>query len=104
MLSTADGKAEFEADGLRMVAEAGSDVASPGMPATLAVRPEAMRLSVEQPGDTANVFAGRVIESIYIGTDTHYGVNLTPNVSVRVRRAEHHARLACLLWRGPGDE
>jgi spermidine/putrescine transport system ATP-binding protein len=85
VLSTADGKAEFEADGLRMVAEAGSDV-RPGLPATLAVRPERVRWSAEQPGDTPNSFAGRVNESIYIGTDTHYRVNLTPNVSVRIRR------------------
>jgi small neutral amino acid transporter SnatA (MarC family) len=27
-----------------------------------------------------------VYESIYIGTDTHYRVNLTPTVSVRIRR------------------
>jgi spermidine/putrescine transport system ATP-binding protein len=85
VLSTADGKAEFEADGLRMVADAGPEV-RPGMQATLAVRPERVRLSSEKPADTPNVFTGQVHESIYIGTDTHYRVNLTPTVSVRIRR------------------
>jgi spermidine/putrescine transport system ATP-binding protein len=85
VLSAADGKAEFEADGLRMRAEAGPDVRA-GMQATLAVRPERVRLSPEKPADTSNAFAGEVRESIYIGTDTHFRVNLTPSVSVRIRR------------------
>ena len=85
VLSTADGQAEFEADGLRMLADAGSDV-RPGAPATLAVRPERVRLSAEKPADTPNAFASEVRESIYIGTDTHYRVDLTPNVSIRIRR------------------
>jgi spermidine/putrescine transport system ATP-binding protein len=85
VLSVADGKAEFEADGLRMLANASADV-RPGMPATLAVRPERVRLSSEQPSDTPNAFAGEVRESIYIGTDTHYRVSLAPTVSVRIRR------------------
>ncbi len=85
VLSATDGKAEFEADGLHMTAEAGPDVQS-GQSATLAVRPERIRLTTEQPDDTPNAFAGQITESIYIGTDTHYRVNLTPNVSVRIRR------------------
>ena len=56
------------------------------MQATLAVRPERVRLSADNPDDTPNVFAGQVHESIYIGTDTHYRVNLTSTVSLRIRR------------------
>jgi spermidine/putrescine transport system ATP-binding protein len=85
VLSTADGLAEFEADGLHMLAEASPAVHS-GMQATLAVRPERVRLSAEKPADTPNAFAGEMHESIYIGTDTHYRVNLTSTVSIRIRR------------------
>ena len=85
VLSVADGRAEFESNGLRMLAEASPDV-QPGMQATLAVRPERVRLSTDKPADTPNAFAGEVYESIYIGTDTHYRVSLAPGVSVRIRR------------------
>ena len=44
VISSPTAEAEFEADGLRMLAEAGPDV-RPGMQATLAVRPERVRLS-----------------------------------------------------------
>ena len=101
MLSTADGKAEFEADGLRMLADAGPDVRA-GMQATLAVRPERVRLSAEKPADTSNAFAGEVRESIYIGTDTHYRVNLTPNVSVRIRR-QNTVPIGMPAMAGPSD-
>jgi spermidine/putrescine transport system ATP-binding protein len=80
-----DGRAQFEADGLHMWASASAAVQA-GMQATLAVRPERIRLSAEKPDDTPNAFIGGVSESIYIGTDTHFRVNLTPNVSVRIRR------------------
>ncbi len=85
VISVAGGQAEFEANGLRMRAEAGPEV-QPGVPATLAVRPERVRLTAEKPADTLNSFAGEVYESIYIGTDTHYRVSLTPGVSMRIRR------------------
>lgn len=79
------GKAEFEADGLRMIADAGPDV-RPGIDATLAVRPERLRISPEKPDDTPNVYAAEIYESIFIGTDTHYRVQLTPIVNLRIRR------------------
>jgi spermidine/putrescine transport system ATP-binding protein len=85
VLSVNGGKAEFEADGLKMIADAGPDV-RPGLQATLAVRPERVRLSSGKPDDTPNAFAGDVYESIYIGTDTHYRVRLAPTVSVRIRQ------------------
>jgi spermidine/putrescine transport system ATP-binding protein len=80
-----NGQAQFEADSLRMWAKASADVRV-GMQATLAVRPERVRLSAEKPDDTPNAFIGGVSESIYIGTDTHFRVNLTPTVSLRIRR------------------
>jgi spermidine/putrescine transport system ATP-binding protein len=85
VLSMRDGQAEFEADGLKMIAAANSDVQA-GDPATLAVRPERVRLSREQPADSPNVFQGEVYEIVYVGTDTHYRVRLSPTVSVRVRQ------------------
>jgi spermidine/putrescine transport system ATP-binding protein len=77
--------ADFVADGLQMLAtvEAG---ARAGVRATLAVRPERIRLSRVQPEDTPNAFRGRVVESIYVGTDTRYLVQLAPLVTVRVRQ------------------
>jgi len=57
-----------------------------GSRATLAVRPERIRLSHAPPQETLNAFAGVVYESVYIGTDTHYRVRLSPTVSVRIRQ------------------
>ena len=85
VVSVEDGRAEFEADGLRLLANANADVRA-GIQATLAVRPERVRLSAEKPDDTPNAFIGSVSEAIYIGTDTHFRVNLTPSVSLRIRR------------------
>ncbi|HEY4689175.1 MAG TPA: ABC transporter ATP-binding protein [Anaerolineae bacterium] len=76
---------EFQADGLKIIAMVEANV-KPGMPATLAVRPERVRLTPTAPGDTPNAFVGEIVESIYIGTDTRFAVHLTPTVSVRVRR------------------
>ncbi len=85
VLSVAGNQAEFEADGLKFVAAIQPGV-SRGDNATLAVRPERIRLTHEKPGDTPNTFAGVVRESIYIGTDTRYLVELSPTVGVRVRQ------------------
>ena len=79
------GLGEFQADGLKMVATVEPSV-RPGMEATLAVRPERIRLSQAQPSDTPNAFMAEVFESIYIGTDTRFAVKLSPLVSLRVRR------------------
>jgi spermidine/putrescine transport system ATP-binding protein len=85
VVSVDGGKAEFQADGLKMIADAGADV-RPGLQATLAVRPERIQLSAGKPDSTANAFVGEIYESIYIGTDTHYRVRLAPTVSLRIRR------------------
>jgi spermidine/putrescine transport system ATP-binding protein len=85
VLSVDGGTAEFEADGLRFKAGVEAGVTR-GSRATLAVRPERIRLSHAPPQETLNVCAGEVYESVYIGTDTHYRVRLSPTVSVRIRQ------------------
>jgi len=77
--------AEFEAGGLKFIAVAQPGL-SRGTSATLAVRPERVRLTHTRPGDTPNAYEGEVRESIYIGTDTRYLVLLSPTVNVRVRQ------------------
>jgi len=86
VVTSVDGAhAEFEADGLRFVANADPGVVQ-GAQATLAVRPERVQLSREAPDNTPNVFRGEVYEWVYVGTDTRFGVRLSPSVSVRIRR------------------
>jgi spermidine/putrescine transport system ATP-binding protein len=81
-----DGKlAEFEADGLKFVATAETGVRA-GERAVLAVRPERIRLVNKPPDYETNAFVGQVLESVYIGTDTHYRVQLAPTVSLRIRQ------------------
>ena len=77
--------AEFEADGLKMVASVEPGVTK-GAQATLAVRPEKVRLTREQPGDTPNAYPVEVVEIVYVGTDTRYRVRLAPTVSLSVRQ------------------
>jgi spermidine/putrescine transport system ATP-binding protein len=76
---------EFEAGGLKFLASAPAGLGR-GVNATLAIRPERIRLTPTQPQDTPNVYLGDVRESVYIGTDTRYLVQLAPTVSVRVRQ------------------
>jgi len=77
--------AEFEAGGLKFVANVPAGV-NRGARAILAVRPERVLLTRERPSNTPNAFEGELSESIYIGTDTRYLVQLAPTVSVRVRQ------------------
>ncbi len=78
-------RAEFEADGLKMVASVEPGVTR-GMQAMLAVRPERISLSQEQPADTPNAYLAEVYEMIYVGTDTRFRVRLTPMLSLSIRR------------------
>jgi spermidine/putrescine transport system ATP-binding protein len=77
--------AEFEGGGLRFVANIEPGLQR-GARATLAVRPERIRLTADRPDDTPNVFKGRVVGTVYVGTDTRYLVELAPTVSVQVRK------------------
>jgi spermidine/putrescine transport system ATP-binding protein len=77
--------AEFEAAGLTFLADAPPGMVN-GTRAMLAVRPERIQLTQAPVGSTPNLFRGRIIESVYVGTDTRYLVELAPTVSVRVRQ------------------
>jgi spermidine/putrescine transport system ATP-binding protein len=50
---------------------------------TVAVRPE--KFGIRPFDSAANIYAGRVEDVVYIGTDTHYAVRLAGNQLVRVR-------------------
>jgi len=65
---------------------AGEGIAAGGR-ATLAIRPERLRLV--EPGDARAVFSGTVERLVYIGSDTDYRVRLDdgPPVDVRVQNA-----------------
>jgi spermidine/putrescine transport system ATP-binding protein len=54
-----------------------------GADVTVAVRPEKMHVNAAQPA--GNVFTGRVVNVVYIGTDTHYGMEIAGGQQVRVR-------------------
>jgi spermidine/putrescine transport system ATP-binding protein len=58
-------------------------VLSSGTAVSVAVRPEKMHINSSARLD--NEFKGRVINVVYIGTDTHYGVRLANDQPVRVR-------------------
>jgi len=78
-------RAEFEADGLKIVASVEPGVTL-GAQATLAVRPERVQLTSERPDDTPNAYPVEVYEMVYVGTDTRFRVRLSPTVSLSVRR------------------
>lgn len=57
-----------------------------GTPVSVAVRPEKLHLSDGgAPGGLSNCLNGRVVDVVYIGTDTHYDVLIDGGRHVRVR-------------------
>jgi len=68
--------------GLTVRTESEAPIAN-GAEVSVAVRPEKMHIA-PFPGAT-NQYAGHVVSVVYIGTDTHYGVNLKNGQHVRVR-------------------
>jgi spermidine/putrescine transport system ATP-binding protein len=56
-----------------------------GTEVSVAVRPEKMHVNAAGTRDLENAFNGRVINVVYIGTDTHYGIELAGGQKVRVR-------------------
>ena len=74
-----------------------------GARATLAVRPERIRLTHTQPDDTPNAFQGRVVGTVYVGTDTRYLVQLAPTVSLQVRQ-QNVAPVGTPALTGPVDK
>ncbi|MGD2207769.1 MAG: ABC transporter ATP-binding protein [Anaerolineae bacterium] len=61
------------------------EVLTPGAPATVAVRPEKIRLLPERASGKSNSFPGRVEQVVYVGTDTRFRVRLSENVLLAVR-------------------
>jgi spermidine/putrescine transport system ATP-binding protein len=81
-----DGRhAEFEADGLKFTASVEAGVTQ-GHQATLAVRPERILLSTEQPTDMQNAYRAEVVEMVYVGNDTRFRVRLAPSITLSARR------------------
>ncbi|MBM4424176.1 MAG: ABC transporter ATP-binding protein [Chloroflexi bacterium] len=68
--------------GLRVRSESETQLTG-GAEVSVAVRPEKMHINYA--GEAANKFDGRVVSVVYIGTDTHYGVQLMGGHEVRVR-------------------
>jgi spermidine/putrescine transport system ATP-binding protein len=58
---------------------------SQGVTATVAVRPEKIRLLPEAPRGECNAFPAHVEQVVYVGTDTRFRVRLSENVSLAVR-------------------
>jgi spermidine/putrescine transport system ATP-binding protein len=56
-----------------------------GTEVSIAVRPEKMHVKAEDRSGLENACPGRVSSVVYIGTDTHYGVEITGGQKVRVR-------------------
>jgi spermidine/putrescine transport system ATP-binding protein len=75
--------ARLQVDGLTLWAGASNDTPSSG-PATVAVRPEKIRLQREKL-DGRNAFDGTVELVTYVGKDSDYRVRLGPQAVVRVR-------------------
>ena len=56
-----------------------------GTDVSVAIRPEKMQVNAPNTDSTENVFTGRVLNVVYIGTDTHYGIEIPGGQKVRVR-------------------
>ena len=70
--------------GNSLILSAACDQSLPnGAEVSLAVRPEKMHINAAEPN--GNSFTARVISVVYIGTDTHYGVEIPGGQRLRVR-------------------
>ena len=56
-----------------------------GIDVSIAVRPEKMHVNAAARSELENACQGRVSSVVYIGTDTHYNVEITGGQKVRVR-------------------
>ncbi len=62
-----------------------ADVVTPGQTAVVTVRPEDLSLSEKYPGDTLNVFPGKIAHRVFLGEVTDYLVDLGDGREIRVR-------------------
>jgi putrescine transport system ATP-binding protein len=58
-----------------------------GQQVWLALRPEKLRISLEKPHDAVNAIPGKVSDIGYLGSISHYHVNVAPGVRVTALRA-----------------
>ena len=88
--SSSDGHCFGTAAGLALWADGSMEIAA-GAAATLAVRPEALRLSIAPPQPTPqNLVEGVVVEAIYEGDSRRWSVELDGGIRV-VARASNAA-------------
>ncbi len=59
---------------------------APGLPVTVAIRPEKIFVGTGEPPQVRNVFEGTVQNIVYLGTDTYYDVRLAGDVLVTARQ------------------
>jgi iron(III) transport system ATP-binding protein len=59
----------------------------PGQPVVVTARPEDLSISEKHPGDSLNVFAGKVAHRVFLGEVTDYFVDLGEGREIRVRAA-----------------
>lgn len=90
---------EVECEGGLGVHAVGGAGLPAGAPVTVAVRPE--RISLNRDLQQVNCFAGRVVDLVYIGTDTYYTVQLDGGQVLRVR--EQNADPVERVLAQPGD-
>ena len=86
-----------------LILRADCDQALPaGTEVSVAVRPEKMHVNATSTDHIENTFKGRVINVVYIGTDTHYGIEIPGGQRVRVREQNNMPGSRPLA--GVGDE
>ena len=86
---------------LRVLAVSSPGV-QPGKAATVAFRPEKVRINAESSEGEANHASGTVTEVVYIGSQTAYEVRLPDSTQVAVRQQNLKASFDTVYH--PGDE
>jgi spermidine/putrescine transport system ATP-binding protein len=71
-------------DGLILRVDCAQTIAT-GTEVSVAVRPEKMHVKAVDRSGLENTCQGRVSSVVYIGTDTHYGIEIAGGQKVRVR-------------------
>ncbi|WP_448590386.1 ABC transporter ATP-binding protein [Thermoflexus hugenholtzii] len=79
-----EGYARVEVEGFPLLAARPEGI-SPGQSVTVAIRPERIHVSLEEPLAFPNRYPGRIEEVIYIGTDTLFQIRLNERLVLRAR-------------------
>lgn len=96
-----EGYARVEVEGFPLLA-ARPDGISPGQSVTVAIRPERIHVSLEEPLAFPNRYPGRIEEMIYIGTDTLFRIRLNERLALRARM-QNREGIAPLAGYAPGS-